>query len=79
MENNLSKMYGIPASSHEGMRQHKALVENLKNNGVFDIPFQNRGFLVLKVRREGGLNFLQYHNILQNTKPKGKYVTYTKV
>ncbi len=75
----LSKQYGYPASYDSALKQHSELVKKLKNNEIYVIKFQNRGYLVLlkryKNQKYRNARQIQYYsNILQKTKPTGRDV-----
>ncbi|MHA1344428.1 MAG: hypothetical protein ACTSQG_10595 [Promethearchaeota archaeon] len=75
---NLSLTFGVPTNLLGAKAQHKYLVFRLKNNQVFMLPSQNRGYLVLKAGT-GRYKNIGFFNILQKSKPKGKFIMVTKV
>ena len=85
MAKNISKFFGLPSTREGGFKQHKELVQKLRRNGVYSIPFMNRGYLVLrKATVRMYPNRPRPHvdiwsNYLQSSKPTGKYLKVTKV
>jgi hypothetical protein len=79
MSKNLSLSQGVPASRSAALGQHQKLADLLKNNELFSVRFQNRGYLSLE-NATGKFKGCGFFNILYSTKPsKAGIIKLTKV